>query len=132
MALWTSVWSSDAVKGERSPAFFVYPIAQTVFFLAFLTLARAVFFHAPRPDSVGRSSRVEGDERLLDLKKEVFYLGLIFFNLVFIHLQTTVILVSHGLAKGINRFYFAMLLVILLMLIPYHRIRRQMIGAGSR
>jgi len=132
VALWTSVWSAEATRGERSAAFFVYPIAQTVFFLAFLTLARAVFFQAPRPDSVGRSSRVEGDERLLDLKKEVFYLGLIFLNLVFIHLQTTLILVSHGLAQGINRLYFAMLLVVLLMLIPYYRVRRQMIGVGSR
>jgi hypothetical protein len=131
-ALWTSVWSSEAVRGDRSPAFFIYPIAQTVFFLAFLALARAVFLLAPRPDSQGRASQVEGSERLLDLKKEVLFLGLIFLNLVFIHLQTSLILVSHGLAKGINRFYFAMLLVVLLMLIPYYRVRRQMIGGGSR
>jgi len=131
-ALWTSVLSKEAVWGQRSPAFFVYPIVQTVFVLAFLALAKAVFLIAPRADSRDRSWQDEGDERLLDLKKEVVYLGLIFLNLVFIHLQTSLILVSHGLAKGINRFYFAMLLVVLLMLIPYYRIRRQMIGAGSR
>jgi len=132
VAFWASVWSAEATRGERSRAFFVYPIAQTFFFLAFLALANAVFFLAPRPDSQSPSSQVEGSGRLLDLKKEVVYLGLIFLNLVFIHLQTSLILVSHGLAKGINRFYFAMLLVVLLMLIPYYRVRRQMIGAGSR
>jgi len=132
VAFWTSIWRTEAVRGERSPAFFVYPIAQTLFFLALLVLAKAVFFRAPRPDSQDRSSQREGDERRLDLKKEVVYLGLIFLNLVFIHLQTSLILVSHGLAKGINRLYFAMLLVVLLMLIPYYRVRRQMLGAGSR
>jgi uncharacterized membrane protein len=132
MAFWTTVWSTEAVWGERAPAFFVYPIAQTLFFLAFLVLAKVVFFRAPRPDSEDGSSQVERDERRLGLKKEVAYLGLIFLNLVFIHLQTSLILISHGLAKGINRFYFAMLLVVLLLLIPYYRVRRQMIGAGSR
>lgn len=132
MAFWTSVWSSEAVRGQRSSGFFIYPIAQTLFFLAFMLLAKAAFFRAPGPDAEDQHSRNEGVERLLDLKKEVVYLGLIFLNLVFIHLQTSLILVSHGLARGINRFYFAMLLVVLLMLIPYYRVRRQMIGAGSR
>jgi hypothetical protein len=132
MAFWTTVWSTEAVWGERAPAFFVYPIAQTLFFLAFLVLAKVAFFRAPGPEFLERSSEVEGNKRQLGLKKEVAYLGLIFLNLVFIHLQTSLILVSHGLAKGINRFYFAMLLVVLLMLIPYYRIRRQMIGAGTR
>ena len=132
VALWTSVLSREAVWGERSAAFFIYPIAQTLFFLAFMLLAKAAFFRASGPDAEDQHPRNEGSERLLDLKKEVVYLGLIFLNLVFIHLQTSLILVSHGLAKGINRFYFAMLLVVLLMLIPYYRVRRQMIGAGSR
>jgi len=52
--------------------------------------------------------------------------------LVFIHLQTSLILVSHELAKGINRYYFAMLLAVLLGLIPYYRIRRQILESGSR
>ena len=132
MASWSTVWSTEVALGMRSPAFFIYPIAQTLLFLAFLALAKAVFFPAAEPESQDSSSKVEGNGRLLDLKKEVVYLGLIFLNLVFIHLQTSLILVSHGLAKGINRFYFGMLLVVLLLLIPYYRLRRQMIGAGSR
>ena len=68
------------------------------------------------------------EQLLLDLRKEVAYLGLIFVNLVFIHLQTTLILVSHGLAGGINRFYFGMLLLVLVLLVPYYRIRRRVLG----
>ena len=132
MALWTSLWSSHAARSAKSLAFFVYPIVQTVCFLASLVLVKVVFFRAPGLDSEGRYSQSDGNERLLGLKREVAYLGLIFLNLVFIHLQTSLILVSHGLAEGINRFYFAVLLLVLVMLVPYYRIRRQMLRAGSR
>ncbi|HUU39197.1 MAG TPA: hypothetical protein VMW46_13460 [Candidatus Desulfaltia sp.] len=131
VALWKSLWSTDIVRGARSPLFFVYPIAQTLFLLVFMVLAKGAFFRAPGPDLRDGSSWIERDKRLLDLKKEVVSLGLIFLNLVFIHLQTSLILVTHGLAKGINRYYFAMLLVVLLMLIPYYRIRRRMLDSGS-
>jgi hypothetical protein len=132
VVFWNTFWSPNAVWGEKSAAFFVYPVAQTLVFVAFLVLARAVFFPAARPDSRDSSAQVEKNERLSDLKREVVYLGLIFLNLVFIHLQTSLILVSHALATGINRFYFAMLWVILLLLVPYYRVRRQMIRAGFR
>jgi hypothetical protein len=132
VALWTGLWNAGAARGVRSLTFFVFPLAQTVLFLGFLALARAVFFPASKMDQ--RELASEGGEAgpRLDLKKEVAYLGLIFLNLVFIHLQTTLILVSHGLAQGINRFYFAVLLLVLLMLVPYYRIRRKMLDAGSR
>jgi hypothetical protein len=129
-ALWTTLWRAQPDWESKSAVFFIYPVAQTVFFLAFLAWARKVFFR-----SAGRSpgAASAGKERawLLSLKKEVAYLGLIFLNLVFIHLQTSLILISHGLAQGINRFYFAMLLVVLLMLVPYYRVRRQIIRAAS-
>jgi len=131
-ALWTSLWSSDAVKGTKSAAFFVYPIAQTLFFLASLAAAKMFFSRGSGLDSEGSLSGNDGKDRLLALKKEVASLGLIFLNLVFIHLQTSLILISHGLATGINRFYFAMLLAVLLMLIPYYRVRRQMLRTDSR
>jgi hypothetical protein len=132
IALWKSLWSADVVRGARSYAFFIYPVVQTLVFLVFLALAKFAFFRAPSSDTEDRESRNVGNVRLLDLRKEVVYLGLIFLNLVFIHLQTSLILVSHGLAEGINRFYFTVLLFVLLMLIPYYRIRRQMLRADSR
>jgi len=129
---WSSLWSGQALWKARSASFFFYPLAQTLFFLVLLILAKAVFIKANPATADGESSPLRGDRRVIELKKEVTYLGLIFLNLVFIHLQTTLILVSHGLAKGISRFYFAMLLVVLVMLIPYYRIRCQMIRTGSR
>jgi uncharacterized membrane protein len=127
MALWTSILSREVVSGPKSPLFFVYPVLQTVMLLAAFSLARAVFLraHGRKPGVSGPDD--ESGERLLDLKRETAYLGLIFLNLVFIHLQTSLILVSHGLAKGINRSYFGMLLVVLAGLVPYYRIRRQML-----
>ena len=64
---------------------------------------------------------------MLDLKKEVTYLALIFFNLIFIHLQTSLILLSHQIGTGINKYYFSMLIIIIFILIPYYHIRRRMI-----
>jgi hypothetical protein len=127
VALWTSVLSSEVARGARSPLFFVFPVLQTVMLLGAFFLAQAVFFRAPEQESKESKSRIVGREGLVDLKREIAYLGFIFLNLVFIHLQTSLILVSHGLAKGINRYYFIMLLAVLLGLVPYYRIRRQML-----
>jgi uncharacterized membrane protein len=132
VVLWKSLWSADIVKEAKSFTFFIYPLAQTLVFLAFLVLAKVAFFRVPGSDSEDRRLWNEGSERLLDLRREVVYLGLIFLNLVFIHLQTSLILLSHGLARGINRFYFAMLLLVLLALIPYYRLRRRILGVGAR
>jgi len=131
MALWTSLWRSPVVRIARSFAFFIYPIVQTALFLGSLALAKAAFFRTPISDPKGHLFGEKQKRRLVGLRKEVAYLALIFLNLVFIHLQTSLILVSHGLAEGINRFYFAMLLFVLLMLVPYYRVRRQMLRVDS-
>ncbi len=55
--------------------------------------------------------------------KEYVYLTLIFFNLIFIHLQKSLILVSHQVAQGVDKYYFYLLFGIILVLIPYYRIR---------
>jgi len=132
MVLWKSLWNSHAAWSARSLAFFVYPVVQILVFLASLVFAKFVFFRAPGLGAEDRPPLKDRNGRLLALKKEVAYLGLIFLNLVFIHLQTSLILVSHGLADGINRSYFGMLLFVLLMLVPYYRVRRQMLRSGSR
>jgi uncharacterized membrane protein len=125
---WSSLWGGETIWRARSILFFIYPLAQTIVFLAWFVLAKVVFIKSG--SSTGRGGAVPsgGERRFVDLKRETNYLGLIFINLVFIHLQTTLILVSHGLATGVNRFYFAMLLVVLIMLIPYYRIRRRMLA----
>jgi len=125
---WSSLWSGQTSWRARSLLFFIYPLAQTIVFLAWFVLARAVFIKSGSSTGGGGAATGGGERRLTDLKKETNSLGLIFINLVFIHLQTTLILVSHGLATGVNRFYFAMLLVVLIMLVPYYRIRRRMLA----
>jgi len=106
----------------------VYPVAQTVFFLAIRFGAGAFFF---RVHGQGKRAMVvsqeEVERRLLDLKKETLFLILIFSSLVFIHLQTSLVLLSHRLVSGVNAFYLGMLLAVLLILIPYYAVRRRML-----
>jgi hypothetical protein len=115
MAQWLSVWSRTPTVVERSWLFFIYPLAQTLFFLTGVFLARRLFF------------RESDSENLMNLKREVALLMLIFFNLLFIHLQTTLILVSFGLSRGLNSFYMIIVAAIVFMLIPYYRIRRNLL-----
>jgi len=127
MASWLSVWRLDQVMVGKSIAFFLNPVLQTAFFFAFLVLTRKLFINAPLPS--GRTELL-GDQkagRLRGLRDEVACLALIFCSLVFIHLQTSRILVSHRLAAGINKSYFIMLILVLIILVPYYRIRRQIL-----
>jgi len=107
--------------------FFIYPVSQVFFFFALLNLAKIFFLKAPEPRRESQPLDTEKTRRMLDLKKEVTYLALIFFNLIFIHLQTSLILLSHQIGTGINKYYFSMLIIIIFILIPYYHIRRRMI-----
>ena len=127
MALWSSLWKGEAVLTEKSLLFFIFPVAQTLFFIGVLLAAKKIFLSKSRPDTMAPGTARMKAARFLDLKKEVLYLALIFINLPFIHLQTSLILVSHGLARGVNRFYFLMLIGVLLILIPYYYARGKML-----
>ncbi|MGQ9672953.1 MAG: hypothetical protein ACUVV5_07440 [Candidatus Aminicenantales bacterium] len=129
MVLWKSLLVKNILRVEKSLLFFVFPLAQTIFFFVVRALARAFFFRA---HDLGQEVGAAGQDkeiglRLLDLKKETVFLVLIFSSLIFIHLQTSLILLSHRLVSGINPFYLAMLLAILLILIPYYAVRRKML-----
>jgi hypothetical protein len=121
---WSSLWRGHPVLVERSWTFYLYPIAQVVLCAAWLGLAEIFFLRTPRrggeiapPDPA--QVRREGT-----LRREVVYLALIFFNLLFIHLQTSLILLSREIGPGINRPYFVMLLAMLLFIPgPYYRMR---------
>jgi len=64
---------------------------------------------------------------LTNLKKELVLLLMIFFNLIFIHIQRSLIWLAHGLSAGVNKFYFFSLIIIILLLIPYYRFRRSLL-----
>ena len=55
--------------------------------------------------------------------KEYMFLTLIFINLIFIHVQRSLILVARHVEKGVDKFYFYSLFGIILILIPYYRLR---------
>lgn len=95
---------------EKSPLFFIYLLVQTLFFIFFLIVARIISSRKMVPWKA-------------PIFKEYVYLTLVFFNLIFIHLQKSLILVSHQVAQGVDKYYFYLLFGIILVLIPYYRIR---------
>ena len=132
MALWVSLWKREVVWADKSLLFFLFPVAQTFFFFLFWIFARIVFFSKSKPDIIGPGLERDKQARLLGLKKEVVYLALIFINLIFIHLQTSLILVSHRIGGGISKFYFIFLIGVLLILIPYYYGRGKMLLRDRR
>ncbi len=66
----------------------------------------------------------------INLKKELVWLLMVFFNLIFIHIQRSLIWLAYGLSVGVNRYYFFSLLVIILLLIPYYRFRLALLNRG--
>ena len=116
-----------ALKGNsflypKSVLIFLYPLGETVFNLLFLKLARVKLTSLLQriPSSGAPSSPEVGRSRL---RGEFALLAMIFFNLIFIHVERSLILVAHQVEKGMNPFYFVMLFLVLLILIPYYRIR---------
>jgi uncharacterized membrane protein len=116
MPLWLNFLGQDVLTTNKSPAFFIYPLAQTLFAVAFWLLSKIEY-----------SRKALAEKRL---GREFCGLVLIFFNLIFIHIQTSLILLAHGKSLGINEFYFGLLLAVILMLIPYFRIRRKLPSMG--
>jgi hypothetical protein len=123
---WLALWKSGQPLVGRSAGYFIYPVSQVVVFLALLGLARKFFLKKPGSDRQGESLDTNRTRRLLTLKKEIVYLALIFVNLVFIHLQTSLTLLAHQAVTGFNKYYLAMLLVMIAFIVgPYFRIRRK-------
>jgi len=49
-------------------------------------------------------------------------------KLIFIHIQSSLVLLAHQIRGGINSFYFFALFLAVLALIPYYRMRAKIIG----
>lgn len=108
--LWLDLLGQQHIFVTKSPLFFLYILAQTLLFVFFYILARKI------------SSRIAAAWRA-DLFKEYVFLTLIFINLVFIHVQRSLILVARQIERGVDKFYFYSLFGIILILIPYFRMR---------
>ena len=62
----------------------------------------------------------------VEIIKEYVYLTMIFINLIFIHVQRSIILVAHQTEKSVDKLYFYSLFGIILILIPYFRMRERL------
>jgi uncharacterized membrane protein len=110
ITIWLGFFGQQNIMADKSPVFFIYLLVQALFFIFFLVIARKI------------SSRKMAPWKA-HIFKEYVYLTLVFFNLIFIHIQRSLILVAHKVTQGIDKYYFYLLFAIILVLIPYYRIR---------
>lgn len=108
--IWLNFFGQQTIMTEKSPLFFIYLLAQTLFFIFFLVMTKKISSKKMVPWKA-------------PIFKEYVYLTLVFFNLIFIHIQRSLILVAHQVAQGVDKYYFYLLFAIILVLIPYYRIR---------
>jgi uncharacterized membrane protein len=125
MPFWLNFFGQEVFKSKKSLCFFIYPLTQTLFILAFLFLMKARQFKKFQSENNVMPAHAGIKDRLFDLKKEYVLLSLIFINLIFIHLQTSLILLSHQISHGFNELYFFSLFAVVLILIPYYRAKRK-------
>jgi hypothetical protein len=120
MPLWLNFFGQDPIIYDKSPVFFIYVLVQTFLFVVFLYVIRVKH----------KKERSTQSAVVLSLQKEIVLLVSIFFQLVFIHIQRSLILLAHGVAKGIQSYYFYSVFGIILILIPYFRMRLKALGRG--
>lgn len=126
--LWLNFSGQPVLLAQRSPLFFIYPAAQTAFVGVFWVLSRKAVIQRRMFKEEQRASGAASKREFLELKKEFVSLVLLFFNLIFIHLQRSLILLSHRIEKGVDPVYFYTLFGVILILIPYYRLRAKLLG----
>jgi uncharacterized membrane protein len=119
MPFWINFLGQPPMLANKSPVFFVYPIVQTLFVFFFIGIAQTLSL---REKETGRKK----------LLKDYVLLSLIFFNLIFIHVLSSLILLAHQIGEGINRTYFFMIFIVILILIPYYRMRAKLLAQEQK
>ena len=126
--LWLNFLGGDQVfLQKKSPLFFSYAATQTVFCVLFLLTALYLINRHQKKQKRSPSATKENKISTDLFAEELALLALIFFNLVFIHIQTSLIYLSYKLERGFNQYYFLMIFAVILMLIPYFRLRVRMV-----
>jgi len=115
MPFWINFMGQPPMLAGKSPVFFVYPIVQTLFVCLFMGIVQLL------------SSR-EREEWKKKLLKDYVLLSLVFFNLIFIHVLSSLILLAHQIREGINRTYFFSIFIAILLLIPYYRMQKKLLA----
>ncbi len=117
MPLWINFMGQESIDAEKSLLFFIYVAFQTFLVVGFPALVRIKH----------RMEKARLSVLVQDLQKEIILLVLIFFQLIFIHIQRSLILMAHGVEKGIRPYYFYSVIGIILILIPYYRMRLKLL-----
>lgn len=126
MPLWINFLGQPVINVKKSMLFFIYPLVQTIFYVVFWQISRI----KSDQKRIQRKFPSVSEKNLIvytRLKKEFVFLVLIFFNLIFIHLQRSIILLAHKIEEGISEYYFYSLFGIILILIPYFRLKRKLV-----
>ena len=126
MPLWINFFKQQVILMEKSPLFFLYPLVQTLFCLGFWGISK-MDLPAGLLTRKKEDFSTERNSLLSSLRKEYIYLNLIFFNLIFIHLQRTIIFLAHDTGTGVNKIYFFSVFLIILLLIPWYRLRKRLL-----
>lgn len=119
MPFWINFLGQPPMLANKSPVFFVYPIVQTLFVFFFIGITQIL-------------SLREKETWRKKLLKDYVLLSLIFFNLIFIHVLSSLILLAHQIGEGINRTYFFMIFIVILILIPYYRTRAKLLAQEQK
>jgi uncharacterized membrane protein len=127
MPFWLNFFGHEIPRTDKSLLFFIYPLAQSLCVLGGMLFFRMRRAPKPAAESVPSPAAAQTEARIRSLKTEHVLLALIFVNLIFIHLQTSLILLAHRIGTGVNKVYFVSLFAVILILIPYYRIREKMI-----
>jgi len=114
MPLWLNFYGQTPMMTDKSLLFFIYPLIQTLFVIIFIWFSKVL------------ASRLKTSWKAELLVDQVL-LNLIFFNLIFIHIQSSLVLLARHIREGLNRSYLFALIVVILLLIPYYRLRAKII-----
>lgn len=121
--LWLNLSGGPNVLSDKSLLFFLYPLIQTLLASALLVMPNLIPTRVFLPVKARALLTASSTRFFREMKKEFIYLILIFVNLVFIHLQTSLIFLAHDIEQGFNKFYFVSLFAIIILLLPYYRLR---------
>ena len=128
MPLWLNFSGQSVLLVRRSLLFFIYPVAQTAFAVVFWFLSRSAVLSRRMFKEEQSASSSAQKKAFRELKEEFVVLVLLFFNLIFIHLQRSLILLAHRLERGVDPVYFYTLFGVILILLPYYRLRAKLLG----
>jgi hypothetical protein len=81
---------------------------------------------------VQRAGKKESASTVQSLQMEIVLLACIFFQLIFIHIQRSLILLAHGVEEGIRPLYFYSVFAMILLLIPYYYMRLKASQRGMK